>query len=704
MNIFVIVPTLNRETLSDSLNSIINQSLLPSKIIVVFENELGVTRLNQNKVIIEYTENLRTKNLSGAINHAVDEIISNRFEWGINLEDTWIALLDDDDWWDPNYLMNCSRLIDDQTQQIVSGLTRYDETNESGYYLPIPESLDSSSFLINNPNIQGSNIFVRLDAFLEAGGFDESLFSCTDRDFCIRLFERKNHNWVRLNEFLVHHDARKIGRISDKGSIRKIQGLRRFAMKHQFRMNNDIWNDFVNWSKSKFNYIIDDGESIKSPLEPQINLDSQQHHFSRKMTIGVTLGDLEFSKRFIESLQDLTIEIDGTIKLVICLHRISQKEIEKIITNADMWKHEIIIHDEEWGHQKAIEGKLGPWFTHKQNRSGVSWGRCVLHYALWLETNAIERPLIWILDDDIIFEKNHLKQISNIVDEMNCKGFKVGIGHIIGDPPLMPMYTLRTQLIDFHYAKLSNQNSRRKRIELDRFQFHDMHHDLSTFRTDHLEFPIGFHDAINSDDKIQSILFGKAVTRKVHSDWKNFSGIPSRGGNTLLLDSEPLGKWSNIAPNCGGIQFRRGDSLWTKWIELENNELICGIPLVVTQKRSKTKGMDLDIHAIRGDIAGSMLVREIQALSCVDDVSKTSIPLEILSNSKRREARLIVNLKRIEILLELLNQNEELIQEIKLMNNLLISNNWPHNFTHDLGKFLDELSESMKIFRIHHQK
>ena len=95
--------------------------------------------------------------------------------------------------------------------------------------------------MIKNPNVQGSNLFIRMDAFLEAGGFDESLLSCTDRDLCIRLFERKKHKWVRLEQHLVHHDARNLGRISDSGSFTKKQGLRRFAMKHQFIMNDEDW-------------------------------------------------------------------------------------------------------------------------------------------------------------------------------------------------------------------------------------------------------------------------------------------------------------------------------------------------------------------------------------------------------------------------------------------------------------------------------
>lgn len=46
--------------------------------------------------------------------------------------------------------------------------------------------LHAGPFLVGNPHVQGSNLFLRLGSLLEAGSFDEALQSCTDRDLCIR--------------------------------------------------------------------------------------------------------------------------------------------------------------------------------------------------------------------------------------------------------------------------------------------------------------------------------------------------------------------------------------------------------------------------------------------------------------------------------------------------------------------------------------
>ena len=245
LKIIAIIPTHKRNSdFNRAFDSISNQSRPADHILIVHEKDDDYPHLLSGNNI-HATINKRTKSLSGAINHAIDEIIMNRHDWKIEPDTTWLALLDDDDWWNIEYLEKCISLVDEQCHQVVAGLTRYDQSNPEGFNLSVPEELQCDSFLIKNPHIQGSNLFVRMDSFLGAGGFDESILSCTDRDFCIRLFENKNHRWKRLNQHLVHHDARNSGRISDPNSKRKKQGIQRFAMKHQFRMDEEQWGEFL---------------------------------------------------------------------------------------------------------------------------------------------------------------------------------------------------------------------------------------------------------------------------------------------------------------------------------------------------------------------------------------------------------------------------------------------------------------------------
>ena len=112
MNIIAIIPTHDRpEKFFKSFDSVLSQSLSADKIIVVHEDSDEYPSLiEKNKAYV--TKNQRTKSLSGAVNHAIDQIIINRHVWNINLESTWLALLDDDDWWDDKYLEKCTSIID----------------------------------------------------------------------------------------------------------------------------------------------------------------------------------------------------------------------------------------------------------------------------------------------------------------------------------------------------------------------------------------------------------------------------------------------------------------------------------------------------------------------------------------------------------------------------------------------------------------
>ena len=83
----------------------------------------------------------------------------------------------------------------------------------------------------------------------------------------------------------------------------------------------------------------------------------------------------------------------STILDEITLEKQRQEELE-----AD--KFETIIYDESSGFELGKKGLLGPWFTNVKQRTGVSWGRCVLHRRIVENIENDERPLIWIVDED----------------------------------------------------------------------------------------------------------------------------------------------------------------------------------------------------------------------------------------------------------------------------------------------------------------
>jgi len=728
LKIIAIIPTHKRNSdFNRAFDSISNQSHPAERIIIVHEKDDDYPHLLSG-TNIHATINKRTKSLSGAINHAIDEIILNRHDWKIELDSTWLALLDDDDWWDPEYLEKCVSLVDEQCHQVVAGLTRYDQSNPEGFNLSVPEELQCDSFLIKNPHIQGSNLFVRMDSFLGAGGFDESILSCTDRDFCIRLFENKNHRWKRLNQHLVHHDARKSGRISDPTSKRKTQGLQRFAMKHQFRMDEEQWDEFLQATKERFGIELDKLDSHERTGLLKGEKGTEHPHFEGgiedyDLTIGVTFSDLDFVEKFVDSLGIIIGKCPHRTRLVVCLHKINPSEIDSIFQKANLTDLEIIIYDEKSATEIANDGGLGPWFLNEKYRTGVSWGRCVLHRRILDQIGNDNRPLIWILDEDM---QLHLCNSS----DPDCKGFDaflkavwhmekfgidVGIGHVIGDPPIHPLFTLRTQLLDLYYSRMMDKSSI-LRINWSIENLNDIHHDLSTSRFDHLEFPWGlFNLKSNNSDTLRLIKSGKFSSRPVHSDWRQRfdEDLLIRGGNTIVLDPTSLSEWSNMAPLISNIQTKRGDSIWSLYAQRikgktvgKEERKVAWVPFAVPQERKNSPLSKHDIDNIRGDIIGSMIMRNLSQIFSFNNMEmnrklwgdggwEKEFAENVVVDSKLRESRLISSLYRVAALEQHLEHESSILEISKEFFNSKIG----ENIEAEIEKIFKEMPAHMSRFR-----
>ena len=728
LKIIAIIPTHKRNSdFNRAFDSISNQSRSAERILVVHEKDDDYPHLLSGNNI-HSTINKRTKSLSGAINHAIDEIILNRHDWKIELDSTWLALLDDDDWWDPEYLEKCVSLVDERCRQVVAGLTRYDQSNPEGFNLSVPEELQCDSFLIKNPHIQGSNLFVRMDSFIGAGGFDESILSCTDRDFCIRLFENKNHHWKRLNQHLVHHDARKPGRISDSNSKRKTQGIQRFAMKHQFRMDEEQWGEFLRVTKERFGIELDKldshaGTGLLKGEKGTGNLHFEGGIEDYDLTIGVTFSDLGFAEKFVDSLKKIISKWPHRTRLVACLHKINPSEIDSVFQKANLTDLELIIYDEKSATEIANSGGLGPWFLNEKYRTGVSWGRCVLHRRILDQIGNDNRPLIWILDEDM---QLHLSNSS----DANCKGFDaflkavwhmekfgidVGIGHVIGDPPIHPLFTLRTQLLDLYYSRMM-EKSGVLRINWNLENLNDIHHDLSTSRFDHLEFPWGlFNLKSNNSDTLRLIKSGKFSSRPVHSDWRQRfdEELLIRGGNTIVLDPTSLSEWSNMAPLISNIQTRRGDSIWSLYTQRikgktvgKEERKVAWVPFAVPQERKNSPLSKHDIDNIRGDIIGSMIMRNLSQIFSFNnmEINRTlwddggwekEFSENVVADSKLRESRLISSLYRVAALEQHLEHESSILEISKKLFNSKIGG----NIEAEIEKIFIEMPAHMSRFR-----
>ena len=239
MSVHVIISTSQQDGLIErAISSVCEQCLKPKSLVIVYDEPLGEELLSivekfKEEINISLIPNGCAKNLSGAINTGLG------FLEKMCSEDDFIALLDDDDFWDYRYLQNCLTFAHDmKCDWVVSGLVRIDQKYPKGAKQTIPESITIHDFLIGNPNVQGSNLFVKADPFLKINGFDEDLISTTDRDVCIRLLKVPGIRVGFLRNHLVHHDClSRTHRLSDPGSDRKREGLIKFFKKYYDTMD-----------------------------------------------------------------------------------------------------------------------------------------------------------------------------------------------------------------------------------------------------------------------------------------------------------------------------------------------------------------------------------------------------------------------------------------------------------------------------------
>ena len=500
--------------------------------------------------------------------------------------------------------------------------------------------VDLSLVTLQNPS---SDYKVPLEHFLRAGGFDEALESSE---------EIKSEFWLRLFETLGDSEryAEQMVLIISK------------PMSPRLKMKMDIRQGLIPFQQ-------EDNSKVKFQKQILVERNSQ----TTELTMCVTFGNANLTSQFMQSLSN-NASTDIDIHLVACCFKIPPKIIEEILDNHKSVFKSVRIFAESWGHEEGKRGNIGPWYQHKSQRHGVSWGRSVLHRAAAMYSPT---QTMWILDDDVIFQRDSFITALQQLDEMESNGARVGIGAILGDAPLLPSYIVRTQTIDFFYAGFLKASNFATSPPLDML-FHDMHHDLSMERASHLEFPLGIGQAVNYSEFNKGVIQGKSLTRSIHTEWKDHPNILARGGNTLVIGKDVLLQFPNMAPNIGGIMCRRGDTLWVKRIQTEHPEWVQNARIALNQKRQEGFNFGT-LNGIRGDIMGSMLVRFH---------GQTNVDIgEILRYVFNREARLIANLKRTLALLDLMEVISTERDTVASLLDDIEQTPWPEKLAENLDNF-----------------
>ena len=660
--IAVLIATKDREAqlANRALRSVAAQTRQPDYLFVVDDSHRRHREANRrivngfqtqpgSRTQVRYEQNDRTPGASGAWNVGLDWL----HRIAPDPDRVLVAILDDDDAWDPEYLAACAALAEESGLDMVAAdFVRHEGAADPGSVQTAPDVLRARDFLVKNPGIQGSNLFVRLSVLLAAGLFDEALPSTTDRDLCIRIADLGFVRYGRLPRPVVQHFADgDRPRLSTPESPAKLDGLTGFFRKYHRRMTPAERDAFSDRTGRLFGWKLPPIPSPPATLSPKPSAASNQPFpfvvgmITRSVTgpgVANLLRDLTAlnGDRRLSSLEIVLLEngprgADEGRDLGAIANGLRRSGIDAVLVPIE---------------QQAEDAKaavFGRPFKRGADQVSIAVARTMLQTYLYLWAKRRPGAVVWILDDDMHLdnlawrggarvEKAQLDVIGT-VGRLRESGIAIAIGTCTEAPPLPFVSCVRTQLVDAwhnlellaalrpdeHFPELLAENM------ATRARFSDYYYDLSRRETDHLETPFWFvpeaGDGTAGDvlsemvGRLPRILAGEEVFRPLVQDaaldpLQHLQPSVHRGGNCFVFDLEALREFPNGAPSFGGGETRRSDMVWSLLNRYSAGRSVSKVQLPVRQCRAAVEVQKLDLDKLVRDIHGYAIYSALEDL------------------------------------------------------------------------------------------
>jgi len=178
--ITVIIPTCDRPIsfLNEAIASVLNQSLTACEIIIVDNGGLPVEEVNLNKQVKlfrlqPHVGPSRARNFGAAI-----------------AKGDYLAFLDDDDFWDPNFLdIAYSTLKSENTACVYGRIDIWDEGGQKKFKQLSNATLNIQTLVVRNPGTGGINLLIEKKLFWLVGGFQNDLMTSEDKALAIEILK-----------------------------------------------------------------------------------------------------------------------------------------------------------------------------------------------------------------------------------------------------------------------------------------------------------------------------------------------------------------------------------------------------------------------------------------------------------------------------------------------------------------------------------
>lgn len=228
-----IIPTCNRSAyILDAIRSVLNQTRPPDEIIIV----------NNGYQLVDLpTELLARVKIYDIIPYAGAAQARN-FGFSLAMGD-YLAPLDDDDMWPPNYLANVEAAIMTGAKCIISRMDKLVDGQISFYKNP-GDQITIANLLVKNPGAGGPNVVIQKKLFFKVGGYDPKLPPSEDKAMVLEVL-RTGERVVTLPDNYIIVRIHGGERLTNHKSI--AEGIFQFTRKYKHLMTKRQY--LFNWLK-----------------------------------------------------------------------------------------------------------------------------------------------------------------------------------------------------------------------------------------------------------------------------------------------------------------------------------------------------------------------------------------------------------------------------------------------------------------------
>ena len=520
-----------------------------------------------------YARNKRCKGASGAWNTGALAAL----RLSKCADKTYLAILDDDDEWFESHLAEAETRIFQTRADVVAAAFERREKGGVEIVAP-PRTPHWRDFLTGNPGIQGSNLVVRLSAFMKAGMFDEGLQACTDRDLCLRLFLSRASYAATKTTTVAHYANADIARLSNRADPRRLSGLSAFARKYRGWMSDAEWRRFCRRAKTLFGWRAHTEEKTKSAAAIKLTAAANKEDAGRAPLVLVVGVIVDIKRGAPNGLFDDLLALSRDARAA---------SLDVVVMPAGGYGSEFAAFINRWRKAglrlyvvpAARASKLLSHVGARYDKRGarpIAINRTLLHYhAGRLARYIAPQTAVWILDDDVRLHaldengKQRKPDYAGEIMRLRDSGCDIAVGGVDGAASLPRAATVRVQLADMLHCLASEtsgyKHSPRGFPSLREMTARNYHHDYLPHHF--VEMPAGAallrsrFSRINKNIPAMTakLLVGGDLSRPVVS---GNGGVPYRGGNTLVFNSAALLDYPNGFASPALCELRRADEVW----------------------------------------------------------------------------------------------------------------------------------------------